>query len=218
MGLVGHIGRISPISLIGRVAGSALYPDRCGLCDLLGDQSIFDTCAADFGDVRRTTRLDVDRHLILYHYTGRAGQAVRRLKFSRTTLLAAPMAERLRAAYEREFAGEVDAIVPVPLHWTRRFMRGFNQSELLCFALPESLVKPRLLSRVRATQPQSSLDPKARLVSLADAFRAAPAVSGKSILLVDDVVTSGSTAAECSRTLRDAGAVSVALLAFAGSP
>jgi ComF family protein len=188
------------------------------LCDLLGDVTICDTCAADFGPVDRTTRLDVDRHLILYHYTGRAGQAVRRLKFSRTTALAAPMAERLRLAYEREFEGEIDAIVPVPLHWTRRFMRGFNQSELLCYGLPEELVNPLLMHRVRATQPQSSLDPAARLVSLADAFKASPAVAGKAILLVDDVVTSGSTASECARTLRAAGATSVALLAFAGSP
>ena len=212
------MGRISPIRLLGHGLGAAFFPTRCGLCDLLGDEPICDTCAADFGNVYRTTRLDVDRHLILYHYTGRAGQAVRRLKFSRATSLAAPMAERLSVAYEREFAGEVDAIVPVPLHWTRRFMRGFNQSELLCFGLPEALIKPTLLRRVRATQPQSSLDPRARLVSLADAFRAAPAVAGKSILLVDDVVTSGSTASECARTLREAGAASVALLAFAGSP
>jgi ComF family protein len=197
---------------------SFFYPTRCGLCDLLGDCAICDTCAADFRDVHRTTRLDVDRHKILYHYTGRAGQAVRRLKFSRTTALAAPMAARLGEAYEREFAGEIDAIVPVPLHWSRRFVRGFNQSELLSFRMPAELVQPRLLMRIRATKPQASLDPKARLVSLADAFRASPGVYGKAILLVDDVVTSGSTASECARTLREAGASSVALLAFAGSP
>jgi len=215
---MGGIGPIRPIRLMAGAVTTALFPTRCALCDLLGDSPICDTCAADFGPVDRTTRLDVDRHLILYHYTGRAGQAVRRLKFSRATALAAPMAERLRLAYEREFEGEVDVIVPVPLHWTRRFMRGFNQSGLLCYALPEALVRPDLLRRVRATQPQSSLDAAARLVSLADAFAATSAVAGKSILLVDDVVTSGSTASECARTLRGAGAASVALLAFAGSP
>ncbi|MHB8634940.1 MAG: ComF family protein [Fimbriimonadaceae bacterium] len=173
---------------------------------------------ADFRNVHRTTRLDVDRHVLLHHYSGRAGQAVRRLKFSRATTLAAPMAAQIASAYERTFAGEIDAIVPVPLHWTRKFMRGFNQSELLCFGLPRALVRPELLRRVRATQPQSSLDAAARLVSLADAFRASPAVAGKSILLVDDVATSGSTASECARTLHEAGATAVALLAFAGSP
>ncbi|HLK16238.1 MAG TPA: phosphoribosyltransferase family protein [Fimbriimonadaceae bacterium] len=195
-----------------------LYPTRCGLCGLLDDAPICHTCLADFRDVHRTARLDVDRHLILYHYSGRAGQAVRRLKYSRATVLAGPMAERLAVGFERDFAGEVDAIVPVPLHWTRRFMRGFNQSELLCFQLPSDLVRPRLLRRVRATKPQSSLDPAARLVSLADAFRADSWVAGKTILLVDDVVTSGSTASECSRALRAAGAKSVSMLAFAGSP
>jgi competence protein ComFC len=206
------------LSAFFEAALSTLYPLRCGLCDILGDAAICETCAADFGPVDRTTRLDVDRHVILFHYTGRAGQAVRRLKFSRATSLAKPMTERIRAAYDREFDGEVDVIVPVPLHWTRRMMRGFNQSELLCCDLPQSLVQPQLLRRVRATKPQSSLDPSARLISLEDAFKADPTVAGKSVLLVDDVVTSGSTASECARTLRGAGASSVGLITFAGSP
>lgn len=198
--------------------GACLFPVRCGLCGLLADAAICDTCSADFRPVDRAARLDVDRYLILNHYTGRAGQAVRRLKFSRSTSLARPMAERLRGAYEREFDGEVDAIVPVPLHWTRLFARGFNQSVLLCYAMPEALVQPGLLRRTRATRPQSSLDPAARLTSLSGAFQADSGVRGKSVLLVDDVVTSGSTASECARALRLAGAAHVALLAFAGSP
>lgn len=197
---------------------SIVFPQRCGLCDLLSDQAICETCSADFGPVDRTTRLDVDRHQILYHYTGRAGQAVRRLKFSRATMLAEPMARLLRDAFDRQFDDEVDAIIPVPLHWTRRFERGFNQSELLCFDMPGAIVKPDYLRRVRATRPQSSLDPAARLTSLVDAFAANQAVRGQRILLVDDVVTSGSTASECARALREAGAAAVSLLAFAGAP
>jgi ComF family protein len=185
---------------------------------MLGDAAICEMCAADFRPVARAARLDVDRHRILYHYTGRAGQAVRRLKFSRATALAAPMASLLAAEYEREFAGEVDLIVPVPLHWSRRFFRGFNQSELLCFQLPRELVQIRILRRVRATQSQVSLDPAARLVNLNGAFAADPSVAGKAVLLVDDVVTSGATASECARALRAAGAESISLLAFAGAP
>ncbi len=128
------------------------------------------------------------------------------------------MASMLAAAYEREFADEVDLIVPVPLHWSRRCYRGFNQSELLCFGLPEELLRPRSLRRIRATHAQVTLDPAARLTNLQGAFAADPCVAGKVVLLVDDVVTSGTTASECAFTLKQAGAESVALLAFAGAP
>jgi ComF family protein len=194
------------------------FPTRCGVCGLLGDELLCEACQADFRPVERATRLDVDRFKILFHYTGRAGQAVRRLKFSRVTAVAKPMADMLAAVYEREFADEVDLIVPVPLHWSRRSNRGFNQSELLCFKLPEELVRPWVLRRIRATHAQVTLDPAARLTNLQGAFAADPRVAGKAILLVDDVVTSGTTASECALTLKRAGAESVALLAFAGAP
>jgi ComF family protein len=120
--------------------------------------------------------------------------------------------------YEREFSSSIDVIVPVPLHWTRLFGRGFNQSRLLCQGLPPSLVRPAVLRRVRATKPQSSLSAEERLLTLNGAFRAQEAMAGKDVLLVDDVVTSGTTANECAKVLRAAGAKSVSLLAFAGTP
>lgn len=195
-----------------------VYPGRCGLCGLLGPTAICDTCLAEFTPLTRQSRVDVDRLAIFSHYEGRAGQAVRRLKFNRVTSLAGPMAERLAVMYEREFSSSIDVIVPVPLHWTRLFGRGFNQSRLLCQGLPPSLVRPAVLRRVRATKPQSSLSAEERLLTLNGAFRAQEAMAGKDVLLVDDVVTSGTTANECAKVLRAAGAKSVSLLAFAGTP
>lgn len=151
----------------------------------------------------------------LYRYTGRSAQAVRRLKYSRSTGLAASMATMLRAGAD-EMGLEYDLVVPVPIHFTRRCSRGFNQSELLCEAFPTERVDGGCLKRIRATRPQVGLTPAERLTNLNGAFSADSRVSGKSIMLVDDVLTSGQTAHECATTLLAAGAKEVGVLAFAG--
>ncbi len=102
-----------------------------------------------------------------------------------------------------------DAVVPVPLHWTRRWRRGFNQSELLAAALAKKLgvpCRPGWLARTRRTSPQTQQTPAQRKDNVRGAFRA-PAglpLRGKTILLIDDVLTTGSTAHEAARALRPA--------------
>ncbi len=105
------------------------------------------------------------------------------------------------------------AVVPVPLHWRRRWARGYNQSEALARALAGRLgipCRPRCLRRVRHTPVQTRQAPSERPRNVRDAFRARPgACSGQVVLLVDDVLTTGSTASEAARALRAAGAVRV---------
>jgi ComF family protein len=148
----------------------------------------------------------------IYDYSGRAGQAVRRLKYARSTSLSDWMASQIaRTAALVPF----DVAVAVPIHWTRRNERGFNQSELLASALPSS---PDLLKRIRKTRPQVGLNREQRTKNLRGAFSASPEVSGKSVLLIDDVVTSGQTARECAKELLSKGACEVGVLAFCGEP
>jgi ComF family protein len=151
----------------------------------------------------------------VFDYRGRASQAVRRLKYDRRTSLAQKMSQCLYDRYN-EIGEAVDAVVPVPIHWSRRCQRGFNQSDLLCESFPREMVRPDLLRRVRATRPQVGLSHQERLENLTGAFRASAAAAGLTILLVDDVLTSGQTARECATALKDAGAAEVAILAFAG--
>ena len=122
---------------------------------------------------------------------------------------------RLRAA-------GATAIVPVPLHWWRHWQRGYNQSEALARAVAGRLgvpCRPRWLRRVRHTPHQTRQPPSARPGNVRDAFRARPGapLAGQAVLLVDDVLTTGSTASEAARALRAAGAgrVVVAVLARA---
>jgi ComF family protein len=155
--------------------------------------------------------------MAVFHYSGVAGEAVRRLKYLRITSLAKPMANFVSLKYFAELEGLYDAVIPVPIHWSRRFQRGFNQAELLCEELPKGLVQPTWLKRTRATKPQVRLTPDQRLSSLIGAFRARRIVAGTSLLLVDDVVTSGGTYRACKAALLEQGAARVDLLAFAGS-
>lgn len=114
-----------------------------------------------------------------------------------------------------------DVIIPVPLHWTRQWQRGFNQSHMLARALAARLrtpCRPYWLKRIRRTPPQAHAPgPTARRENVHGAFALGryAAVKGKTVLLVDDVLTSGSTASEAARPLRKAGAsrIVVAVLA-----
>lgn len=122
----------------------------------------------------------------------------------------------------------IDLILPVPLHWFRRIRRGFNQSALLLrewgrFAddagIPmTSIANTRhLLIRRRRTPAQTGLGKHQRRANLKGAFSASSAdiVHGKRVLLVDDVLTTGVTAAECAKALKSAGADAVQVLTLA---
>lgn len=115
---------------------------------------------------------------------------------------------------------EVDIVVPVPLHWTRRLARRFNQSELIARGICSAHALPLAacaLRRIRKTAPQSMLDPAERRQNVRGAFRVVHrrAVAGKCALVVDDVMSTCSTASECARALKHAGARRVFVAVFA---
>ena len=107
---------------------------------------------------------------------------------------------------------QCDCLVPVPLHPLKLWLRGFNQSEELCRALQKNIPLPLrkdLLKRSRFTKTQTQLDHAARQTNVRDAFAAAPAAAGLSILLVDDVTTTHATLIACAKALKKAGATHV---------
>jgi len=150
--------------------------------------------------------------LCLFQYEGRAAQAVRRLKYERATSLAPWMAERVAEAVAAHRL-DPELVIPVPIHWSRRCQRGFNQAEVLCASIPRV---QRTLMRIRRTRPQVGLSLDERAKNLAGAFRSESSLVGQRVLLVDDVFTTGHTARECARSLRAAGAAEVGVLAFCG--
>lgn len=195
-----------------------IFPTRCELCEV-GETHLCDACLADMEPNPEVFAsegpLDFSRRV--FAYRGRASQAVQRLKYDRATALARPMAEILAADAIRLSLLDDAIAVPVPIHWTRQFERGFNQAELLCRSLA-CPVEREWLERTRATRPQASLGATERRTSLDGVFRASRQVKGQRIVLVDDVVTTGETARACSAALKEAGALEVGVLSFVGNP
>lgn len=199
--------------------GEIAHPTRCGTCGLLADVGICADCRADFNVAQPGFEWFGPGHALAfraaaYRYEGRAAAAVRHLKYVPNPFLFEPMANDMGDAFRRLPLPEVDAVVPVPIHPLRRIERGFNQSEILCSRIPGE-IRTDLLRRIRRTRPQAGLDLDRRSRNVRGAFAAEPGVDGLALLLVDDVTTSGFTAAECARTLLRAGARSVGILAFA---
>lgn len=131
------------------------------------------------------------------------------------------MAEYL-LRFHADLPPKIDCIVSVPLHPKKQKRRGFNQTALLCRKIAEKTALPFLedgLYRKRHTIAQSLLSPQERKENLLDAFGTHTDFSGKRVLLVDDIITSGSTCNECAKTLYRAGAreVFVFCLSAAGS-
>ena len=132
-----------------------------------------------------------------------------------------PLAEPLARLLDRVLPPEMqfDAVVPVPLHWRRRWHRGFNQAELLARHIAKRRQIPVLnaLRRKRPTATQAGLAVAGRRRNVAGAFepRRKKGIHGARILLIDDVMTTGATANACATVLKRSGAKSVSLLTLA---
>lgn len=154
---------------------------------------------------------------------------IHQYKYQGRTELVRPLGSLLWAALQRFYdLNAFDFIVPVPLHWFRQYRRGFNQAALLVrqwitlseaqgIPFSSTMISDNVLIRRRHTLPQTGLGKHRRIENLKNAFkvRDTNAVIGQRILLIDDVLTTGTTTDACARTLKRAGAVSVKVLTVA---
>jgi ComF family protein len=159
-------------------------------------------------------------------YGDRARDLVHRFKYGRQDYLARLMGALMAEVARRERLEVLcDRVLWVPLDWRRRLVRGYDQAELLAAEVSRRLALPlvgRALVRRRHTAPQAGLSPASRRQNVAGSFLVTRAkkVRGQTVLLVDDVLTTGATADACSRALAEAGARRVFVLTFgrAGKP
>ena len=142
-------------------------------------------------------------------YDGPLVRAVLHLKYRPNPRLAAVMAGWLAEIYRRE-GWQATLVVPVPLGRERLRQRGYNQAGLVASELAKALglpAEPEGLKRARETRSQVGLDTLARLRNVEDAFQAhPPAVAGHTVLLVDDLYTTGATLSSCAQALISGGA------------
>jgi ComF family protein len=134
------------------------------------------------------------------------------------------LAYLLRRAVTAHREPAPDLLLPMPLHWWRRRRRGFNQAQELARmltrhpALADLALAPGLARRTRATASQRQLDARERQRNLRGAFRVEPAVAGKTVAIVDDVLTTGASADALARALKAAGAATVSVWCCARTP
>lgn len=223
------------------IAQNRLFPATCRLCrSVTGNGSSVcspcygelpwisrgsPTCDIPLPEENRLTQCEsclhpppaLDRCHALFDYRAPVDQWICGLKFQGDLTLAKLLGQLLA---ERVPVGQNTLLVPVPLHPRRLRERGFNQALEIARPLRHRgyHIDPHCCSRARYTPPQSALPAKARRHNLRDAFRVHHRVTGKKIILVDDVFTTGSTLNTLATCLREAGAVRVEAWVIARTP
>lgn len=212
---------LRPITIAEALAGVALAA-ACPVCEGPLGRQRGGICLSCWAEIEETGSHPTGGRVIasmtvLGRYEGRLAAIVRCLKFDALpragTLLGERLARRLLAHPVR-----VDMVAPVPLHWRRRWNRGYNQAERIGRPIAEALGRPLrggTLARTRFTPSQTGRDRRGRIANVRRAFVVKGNVEGRSVLLVDDVVTTGATVRECARVLLAAGAGPVHVAAAA---
>jgi ComF family protein len=191
-----------------------VFPPICGNCGRV-DFRFCASCLRELEQVPVTAaRREVealDEVRATGEHCGVLQNALQAFKYQGATGLSEPLAARLiKALLERNW--HIDVIVPVPLFADREEERGYNQSTLLSVHVVSAMGIPSRadnLKRVRATSRQAMLSGLERPDNVKDAFEASDDVKGLSVLLIDDVTTTGSTLRECANALRAKGAGTV---------
>lgn len=214
----------SSFKAIGNTLLDLLYPPRCGGCNETGAGWWCPNCAAK---THLLNSLDAIHDIPLSDgssiqvvsaaiYAPPLREGIHRFKYEAQPQLADAFGALMSDAW-RNSGMQADAFVPVPLHASRRRERGYNQSESLARVMSRRLNIPlhHWLKRVRPTDQQAHLGAHERIANVKDAFEADSHVNAKQIALVDDVLTTGATLAECAIALRNAGAAGVRAITLA---
>lgn len=192
----------------------AVYPQNtvCAICSneaLLDKHGLCAACAALLKPAQETDKLEyLDDIYCAVHYTKHMAAAIHNFKYNDARYLYRFLASLMELPKDWAF----DCIVPIPLHPSKKRKRGYNQSTLIARELCgkyNSALDETLVSRVVNTDSQRTLDREERAKNIKGAFAASSAAKGKSILLIDDVFTTGATMNECAKALKRAGAAKV---------
>lgn len=222
---------LAPVRQLARDLADFAWPQRCPGCSALADPRLFlcdrcleripllDTalcvrCLAAGSDGSPCTRHDGYKAHARWIYDEHAALIVQALKYEERPGLAKVLGHRMASALPPGY--RPDLVIEVPLHPVRLRERGYNQAALLADAVAAAIGAPRparALRRVRPTKTQALLGPAERRRNLDGAFRLADAGAwkGRSVLLVDDVLTTGATLEACLAPLNAARADATAL-------
>lgn len=191
--------------------GNEALLDKYHVCEKCTQELIeVDTCDNILSSVS-----ELDDMLAVFRYSGNVAEAIKRFKYRNCPYLGKEFSRFMEIKPE----WRTDFIVPVPLHRSRERARGYNQCRLLAEGISERYgipINENALKRIHKTRKQALLETEERQTNLRGAFEAFESeCSGKAVLLIDDVCTTGNTLRECARELKIKGATHVYALVFA---
>lgn len=207
-----------------------LFPPRCIFCgDIIKASSSIDICSVCYkklpfineGIIKPEKGQYFDEVICVFEYSDIIKKAILRYKFFNKPHYCRTFALLLSDKIKNmTIKPEIDIIISVPLHKHKQRSRGYNQSYLISRLISKNIGAKEgsyLLSRVKDTESQSTLPKNERHLNIENAFRVLShqEIKGKNILMVDDILTTGSTLSECSRVLKDAGALKVIAVVIA---
>ena len=205
-----------------------IYPPVCGFCEKLDKNSLCNKCKiriqknaiCKIEDYRETTSF-FDEHLYLFQYDGEIRNAILNFKFNEQAYIYKTFLEILKN--NEKICTQIkkyDIIMPIPISKKRFKQRGYNQSALIARNLAKTLnidYKENVLVKIKNNKPQSELGQHERSANVKDVYKLKETkkVYKKNILLVDDIYTTGSTANECAKVLKENNANIVGIFTLA---
>lgn len=202
-----------------------IYPNKCIVCKHFvghNDQTICSSCWGNFDEIPKQNMVGdllvndgIDSAFSSWNFKNGFDDVIHSLKYSDMAKLGKELGYRLGKNITPEDFQSIDSITAVPLHSVKYRDRGYNQAEWIGKGLADIWQIPfdkKILKRNRFTLSQTTLNKEERLANMANAFTVEKDVTGQSVLVVDDVLTTGSTTSACAKALKKAGATHVHVL------
>ena len=217
---------------------SYLFPNKCVCCgNIIPERiSICDECRKNLHRIEgklcefcgreiphcncRRSENGFRRNVSVFRYDGSAAQIVKRFKMGKIPQISVYISNEMSMLIEREYgAVEFDCVTFVPMTRIKEMRRGFNHAELIAKRVSDNLHLPMrsLLKRSLGIHSQKSLNSVNRYKNVRGKFHTVKSVQGMTVLLVDDVITTGATLSECALQLKSAGAAAVFSATFAST-
>ncbi len=202
-----------------------IYPERCNLCSKvthLGSYPICRDCKQEIKEAYIKKTFNESIHFLgsVVEFTPITKKIIHKLKYKKKEIVAKILAREIFNRVIKKKKIHIDFVLPVPINKHRRFFRGFNQTDLIAIELSK-LIKCKCnrlnLIRLKDTKTQTKLDKSQRKENMVGVFELLNPIifNNKSILIVDDVITTGATIESCREVLLKNGAKSVYTASFA---
>jgi len=201
-----------------------LYPKvKCIFCKdmIYTEKYLCNDCRKQLIELKRNDEIvgDIIKGHILYRYKGIVKDLIGKYKYYDNRYIGMFIGDEI-GKLVREKNLKIDVVVPIPIHWKKKLYRGFNQSEIIARRVSKNTgikFSKKIIKRKTNTKPLNKLDALQRGNELRGSFKAINQNDLKTILLIDDIYTTGSTVSECGLELYNSGFENIIFITFAGN-